>query len=332
MDANPVPTAKRLQRAERLVAQAAGAGAQLVVLPELFNTGYAYSEENYHRAEPIHGQTVTWLRDTAARHTIHLAGSLLLVDQNEIYNALLLLAPDGRTWRYDKNYPWAWERNYFRQGHGVTVAQTDLGDLGMLICWDVAHPNLWRQYAGQVDMMLISSCPPDFSDVTYHFPTGEQFTLNDLRLLGSLMPGTGRLVFGDMLNQQTAWLQVPAANTVGTGHIRTKIPNGLISLVGMVPLAPRLARYLPQANHVQASCDFVPGCKVVDAQGQTLTQLAQAQGETFTTAGVTLADQKPLPDRAQPKSPLPKLAYYFSDTFTPLISIPAYRRGVRRAL
>jgi len=77
MDANPAPTGERLERAERLVIAAAQSGAQLVVLPELFNTGYAYAESNYRRAELPDGPTVTWLREMAARLNVHLAGSLM---------------------------------------------------------------------------------------------------------------------------------------------------------------------------------------------------------------------------------------------------------------
>jgi len=331
MDANPAPTADRLRRADKLMMQVIQAGAQLVVLPELFNTGYGYQDENHYRAEPIDGPTTIWLQETATRHRIHVTGSLMLLDKNEIYNAMLLFAPDGRMWRYDKNYPWGWERGYFRNGQGITIANTDLGDLGFLVCWDTAHLNLWRQYAGQVDMMLISSCPPDVTNPTYHFPNDVRLTFDDLGRLGASLKGTGRLLFGDMINQQTAWLGVPSVNTVGTGHIQTKIPNSLMSLVAFVPFNPKIIKYLPQASQMQLSCDFVQGCKIVDAQGRVLTELEQAQGETFTMAEVFLADEKPTPGYPQPKSLLPKTSYLSSDILLPLLTLPTYRRGLRRA-
>lgn len=155
MDANPAPTADRLARAERLVTGAVESGAQLAVLPELFNTGYSYNVENHARVETMDGPTATWMRDIAARLDIHLAGSLMLLDQGGVYNALLLFAPDGRLWRYDKVYPWGWERGSYRgsrQDPRVTVAETDLGHIGLLVCWDAAHLNLWKLYAGRVDL------------------------------------------------------------------------------------------------------------------------------------------------------------------------------------
>ena len=119
MDPAPAPLAERLGRAERLVAAAAAQGAALLALPELFNTGYIYDERNYALAEAPDGPTATWLRQMASRYGLHLGGALLLRDGDEIYDSPPLAAPDGQTWRYDKRYPWAWERAYFRPGGGV---------------------------------------------------------------------------------------------------------------------------------------------------------------------------------------------------------------------
>ncbi|MBU0704821.1 MAG: carbon-nitrogen hydrolase family protein [Chloroflexi bacterium] len=331
MDANPTPTADRLARADRLVTDAAEAGAQLVVLPELFNTGYAYSDANHRLAEPLNDPTATWMKETAARLNVHLAGSLMLLDQDEVYNALLLFAPDGRMWRYDKNYPWGWERGYFRDGNRITVAETDLGDIGMMICWDTAHTQLWRRHAGRVDLMLIASCPPDVSNPTFHFPDGDALTFDDMGPLMGSLKGSARLVFDDMINQQAAWLDVPAVNTVGCGRIRTAIPNGRASFLTFLFLSPWLVRYLPQASQMQMSCDMTPGCKVVDANGCVLAELTQEQGETFTVAEVTLADEKPRPRGPQPASPVPFLSYFSSDVLLPSLTVSVYRKGLRRA-
>ena len=331
MDANPAPTPQRLERAANLVDQAASAGAQLVVLPEVFNTGYGYSPENHLRAETLQGPTAQWMKSTAARLNIHLAGSLMLLDGDEVYNALLLFAPDGRMWRYDKNYPWGWERGYFRDSHRITVAQTDLGDIGMMICWDAGHLELWQRYAGQIDLMLISSCPPDIGDPTYHLPGDVQVTFDDFGPMGAFLKGTGRAVFGEMLNQQTAWLGVPTVNTVSCGHIRTAIPNGRASLLSMVGFAPWLAKYLPVADQLEMSCGFMPGCKVVDASGKVLAELPQEAGEAFTLAEVGLTEKKPQPQSSQPPSAVPWPSYLVSDMVLPWLSIPVYRSGLRQA-
>ena len=330
MDANPTPTTDRLARAERLVSEAAKTGAQLVVLPELFNTGYGYSDANHWLAERLNGPTATWMKEAAARLNVHLAGSLMLLDRDEIYNALLLFAPNGRMWRYDKNYPWGWERGYFRGRRGTTVAETDLGHIGMMICWDTAHGKLWRQYAGRVDLMLVASCPPDVSNPTFHFPNGDALTFDDMGPVMASMKGSARLVFGDMLNRQTAWLGVPTVNTVGCGRIRTTIPNGRASFLTFLSLAPWLVKYLPQANRMEMACDMTPGCKVVDASGQVLAELTQEQGEAFTVAEVTLADEKPRPQGPQPASPVPFLSYLSSDVLLPALSAPVYRKEMRR--
>ena len=330
MDANPAPTDERLERATRLVTEAAQAGAQLAVLPELFNAGYAYAESNYHCAEPPSGPTVTWLRETAARLNVHLAGSLMLLDRQEVYNALLLYAPDGRMWRYDKLYPWAWERAYFREGRGITIADTDLGRIGMMVCWDVAHPELWRRYAGRVDIILASSCPPDALNGTYLLPGGVQVTADQLGPVMGSMKDSAWLTFGEMFNEQTAWMGVPAVNTVGAGQLELGVPRGTLLLLAMFPLAPRLIRHVPYGSRLRISCDLAPGCKVVDATGRALAELTQDQGEALALAEVSLPASRPCPRGEQPPSRLSRPAYWLSDGLLYGLNVPDYRRGLRR--
>ncbi|MEA2008426.1 MAG: carbon-nitrogen hydrolase family protein [Chloroflexota bacterium] len=330
MNANPAPTAERLHRAEQLVSESVQAGARLIVLPELFNAGYEYSEENHSRAEAFDGPTVAWMRDTAARFNIHLAGSLMLLEGRDVYNALLLFSPDGRFWRYDKVYPWGWERGYFRetrQKPKITIAETDLGDIGLLICWDSAHLGLWEQYAGKVDLILICSSPPDVGNPTFEFPNGDYVTYNDMGPLASLLKGGGKQVFGTIINQQAAWMGVPVVNTVGQGRISTKIPNGTITLLGYAFTAPWLFKYLPQASQMRMSCDMVHECKIVDANGEALAALDKEDGETFTLAEVRLPASKVMPHEPQPASPLSKVIYIFSDAILPALTKPVYRRG-----
>lgn len=326
LNAAPAPVPERLARAERLVTQAAQAGAQLVVLPELFNTGYAYRDENFALAEPSDGRTAQWMKQTSSRLGVHLAGSLLLRDGRDIYNALLLYAPDGRVWRYDKNYPWGWERAYFREGHAVCIADTDLGAIGMMLCWDMAHADLWRQYAGKVDLILACSCPPDVPDGTYHFPDGSQVTGAQMGPMMRSMRQSAPRIFEDTPAQQTAWLGVPFVGSTACGTIRTPLPNPVGSLMGFLPTAPWLIRYLPQLKHVEVSANLVEAARIFAANGRLLTGLRSEQGESFALAEVSLPAERPQPKGPQPKPPVSSLVYLASDIFLTEASRGTYAR------
>ncbi len=331
MDASPAPKKERLERADKLVAGAANDGAQFVLLPELFNIGYGYIDENYANAEAIDGLTATWLRETAAKYGIHLGGAILLWDDGDIYDALLLFAPDGRMWRYDKQYPWGWERAYFRGRKEPVVAHTDLGDIGMLICWDVAHPKLWKQYAGKVDFMAVSSCPPDVTNPSYMLPQGGKLTLDDFGPLGKLLKDTGRLLFGDMVNQQTGWLGVPTVQTGGSGHIRTTVPRAFLSFFSYAVAVPTLIKYLPQASQMEMECDFVQGNKIIDRDGSVKSESIQSDGDSYTLAEIDLLPSKGQPRGDQPGSLLPWLTYLSSDFMLPILMRPLYRRAVKKS-
>ena len=333
MDATPAPVSERLERAERILLQAAQAGAQLVVLPELFNTGYAYADENYKLAEPIDGATSAWMKSTSARFGIHLAGAFLLLDRGEIYDTMLLFSPHGQMWRYDKNYPWAWERAYFRGRRGMTVARTELGDLGLMICWDLGHRALWKQYAGKADMIVIASCPPDVQSGSYTFPNAERMDFNDVSAIRS-MKEVGSRFFGEMVNQQAKWLGIPVVNSGASGIVQTHIPKAKTLLRMFSWFAPRLSKLLPRAEQLQMSCEMIFSCKVVDRNGSILAQRLPADGEGFAISEVTLADSKPMPRESQPHPPLDRMtagmAILNSDVLVPAMMKSVYEDGLKK--
>ncbi len=326
LDVTPAPLAERLARAETLVQQAAQAGAQLIVLPEVFNTGYAYRDENFALAEPGDGPTAMWMKQISARLKIHLAGSLFLRDGQDIYNALLLYAPDGRLWRYDKSFPWGWERAYFRERRGVTIAETDLGAIGLLLCWDMAHADLWRQYAGKIDLMLACSCPPNITDPTYHFPDGSRVTNAQMGPAFGSLQQSARRVFADTPSQQTAWLGVPFVSSTACGAFRSPIPNPLGSFLGLLPTAPWLLRYLPQVQQVEVSARLVEAAHIFGADGSLLAGLCNEQGEAFALAEISLPAERPRPRHPQPRPPVPRLVYLISDRLLTMVSLGTYAR------
>ena len=328
MIARPASLSERLARAETLVVHAAQGGAQLVVLPELFNTGYEYCDENCRRAEALDGPTSTWMKQTANRYSVHIAGTFLRLDSQDIYNTLLLVAPDGRAWRYDKNYPWAWERAYFCAGHDVTVADTSLGRLGLLICWDVVHPELWARYAGHVDAMVICSCPPAMQDLTIIFPDGRRFKAGKADPIMRHIKRTSAGMLGPCLLRQAAHLGVPVVNTTGTGVFSSTVPSPRASLAIYALAHPGLWKYIPQAEAVRIETGYFNGAYVADAAGQVLHRVPP-EAEAYALAEVTLADAPPQPRGKQPPFGVSVLAYVF-DVYVNRLSSLVYRRNVRR--
>lgn len=319
MDATPGPTAERLARATDLVAEAAMSGAELVVLPECYNTGYAYIESNYSAAEPLDGQTVTWMKRQAQQHKIHLVGTLMLCDGDEVYNSALLFAPDGRMWRYDKRYPFNWERAYFREGHQMTVAETDLGQFGMLICWDSAHAKLWAQYAGKVDAVIIPSCPPKLGEAEVVFADGTR-----------VQNWVSSSHFADHdLHDQAAWLKVPVVHSSGSGTFRSPMPLPWMSVMGLLLGRPTKWVHLPKAASAQLETDYGQHTQIISATGEVIGRVTE-RGDGFTLAEVELAEEPPKPDAPQPKMRTAGMAYFFADVFGPALLKLVYRRGLRR--
>lgn len=331
MNATPAPKLERLDRAAQLIVQAANEGAQLVVLPELFNTGYEYHENNYTLPETIDGDTVSWMKAQASEYNIHLSGSLLLLDGKDVYNSQILVAPDGRRWRYDKNYPYLFERAYYRDGSETMVADTELGKLGMMVCWDYAHPELWERYAGKVDAMVITSCPPKFARFELVMPNGHTV---DSRAIGPVINKayTGKdEPFGKDMNAQAAWLGVPLVNTTGGGTFSSPLLAPRIAGAVYLAFRPDLWWHIPNAHEIEMRAGYYNQTKITNVAGDVVSSVASDVDEGVTVTTVELPDTTPSkPTAAQPEIPYSNATYFFVDVFGPAIMERLYREGVRR--
>ncbi len=130
-----------------------------------------------------------------------------------------------------------------------------------------------------------------------------------------------------MINEQTAWLGVPAICTVATGRITTPIPRGQATLVSFLPAAPWLFPYFAEAHTMSMSCDMIPGCKVLDSRGTPRGELTSQTGEGLITATVTLKEKTPQPGSPQPRSRLPRITYFISDFIIPRLMTSCYRQS-----
>ena len=121
-----------LNHAISFIEQAALAGAQLVVLPELFPSGYIPNENLWNVAETTDGPTVTWLRQTSKRLRIYLGAGFVVTDGRDFFNMFVLTGPHGQI---AGSVTKAEAESYiFKRRLGMHVIYTALGKIGVGIC------------------------------------------------------------------------------------------------------------------------------------------------------------------------------------------------------
>jgi N-carbamoylputrescine amidase len=149
MSATPDPE-KNLDRAIQFIGDAAKKGAQVVCLPELFQTQYFCQREDaalFDLAESIPGPTTAKLAEAAKALKIVLVGSLFEKRAPGVYhNTAVMIDADGALRGiYRKMHipddPLYYEKYYFTPGDlGFKAFDTQVGKVGTLVCWDQWYP------------------------------------------------------------------------------------------------------------------------------------------------------------------------------------------------
>jgi omega-amidase len=157
---------ENLKRAFELVNESAGNGAELVVLPEMFNCPYDNQKFIEYAEECSNSPTLEKMRAAAQENQIYLvAGSIPELDNGKIYNTSFIFNPKGdiigshrKLHLFDINVPnniTFIESDTLTPGSEITILDTDLTRLGVVICYDIRFPELIRLMAMEGMELLV---------------------------------------------------------------------------------------------------------------------------------------------------------------------------------
>lgn len=143
-----------IKTAVSYIEESAAMGADIAVLPEMFNCPYA---DEYFRpfSENAGGDTYSALADAAAKNNIIVVGgSIPEQDGEDLYNTCFVFDADGRCIAHHRkahlfdidvpNGQRFFESNTFSRGNEITVFDTKFGKVGVCICFDMRFPELCR--------------------------------------------------------------------------------------------------------------------------------------------------------------------------------------------
>jgi omega-amidase len=152
-----------LAKARQLIAETKPAPGSLIVLAEMFATGF--SIETNITAEPEQGSTEQFLIEMARVHRCAVIGGLVTQDaKGDCRNQSLFITPEGQILgRYSKNQPFSLggESTAHTAGKGVTVIEWQGVKIAPLICYDLRFPELAREAvkAGAELLVYIAAWP-----------------------------------------------------------------------------------------------------------------------------------------------------------------------------
>ncbi|MDT4937474.1 MAG: hypothetical protein QOG80_1145 [Pseudonocardiales bacterium] len=139
-----------------LLAQAADSGARLVVLPEMFATGFSMAPERI--AEDEGGPTETFLLEQAAGLGVHLIGSISQRGTDGRFrNNAIVASPDGGVRRYAKIHPFSYsgEHEHYAAGDQHLTVEIDGLRVSVFVCYDLRFADEFWALAEATDLYVV---------------------------------------------------------------------------------------------------------------------------------------------------------------------------------
>jgi predicted amidohydrolase len=125
----------------------------LILLPEMFTTGFTMNASEF--AETMDGKSVSWMQKRAEEKNCAIAGSLIIKENNNFYNRLLFVHPDGKIETYDKRHTFtlAGEDKVYTAGTSKLIIDYKGWKICPLICYDLRFP-VWARNIENYDVLI----------------------------------------------------------------------------------------------------------------------------------------------------------------------------------
>lgn len=135
------------------------AGADLIILPETFNSGFSMQSQDI--AETMRGPTVQWLQQQAHLLDAVICGSMAIATDAGIYNRLLWVQPEGKIAYYDKRHLFrmAGEDLHYQPGQRRVIVELKGFRLLLQVCYDLRFPVFSRNRNDYDAVIYVANWP-----------------------------------------------------------------------------------------------------------------------------------------------------------------------------
>ncbi len=125
----------------------------LIILPEMFTTGFSMSPEKL--KETVEGKSVNWMKKLAGDKNASVVGSLIIEEKGKIFNRFVWVFPDGHIQTYDKRHLFSMgeEHNHYAKGNEKLIVEYKGWKLCPLICYDLRFP-VWSRNTENYDVLI----------------------------------------------------------------------------------------------------------------------------------------------------------------------------------
>lgn len=125
----------------------------IVFLPEMFTTGFSMKVTEL--AETMDGESMQWIIQRSREHGVAICGSLIIKENNQFYNRLVFVEPDGKIHHYDKRHLFTMgnEGNHYQKGFKRLIIQYKGWRICPLVCYDLRFP-VWSRNNEAYDLLV----------------------------------------------------------------------------------------------------------------------------------------------------------------------------------